>query len=844
MVGQNNRRGNDGNIRGNSKNSLNGREQKEAARVYAPYNFVEFPKNPVYIKDEKEIIGHNVMTEAAEDGEELFSGEINYTLEAMTPVFVDDGTKEHRFCRNAAGKCIIPGSTMRGLIRSHASVLGLGNVRDDIDDYSLMFRDVAGGLDSTRYKTILGTDDDNKNSYRTREHKPSIPKNVCAGYIEKTNEGKFVIYRTELDPIDDSKFAIDSSLGKMNYYTVSEKYIIELYLSKQEKYRESPELFPFSLLIPGMKVRMMNQVKPFRTKEKGIPGIPNNDYIPYNKPISYKLYDDKNISAIKSEDEAGKKDGFKRGVLVSSGYIQKKKVIYVIPEIDHSGDDGSPRIAVELSDEDVRDFKIDYNRREKSLTLKKNSRYSNNKEKVIEYKAFFDLPRETGKKGRKPVFYTLFDGRCYFGFTPRLRLFYDQTVAEGISKNHVKGKTDLVKAIFGYTEAEQRGNHSSEKESIGSRKTRVSFTDAVLSGIEEELPVRYLTLSEPRPTHYLNYLKQSKIGTTYNSVGMELRGTKQYWLHKEANPGAGTEGFNEKLDSAIKPLNKESRFQGKIRFKNLRKHELGLLLWSIRLEEDSWMNLGKAKAYGYGAMRLVSLSAWSIDYRKAYGIPGIQCNRVQETDSVASLFSNPYNELMVDELIDSYKNFIRKYNGNRDIEQLQMIQDFFAMKDSRQIPEPEVTRYMELEQIREQKRAKKQLPLPLPGEVLTFNQGKASIQKGISDNSQSDKKSVGISLTGKTHGQNEKINAIVFLAGYPLSDAQKKKLETMSGLTAVQVKEWPNDENVTRLAREYNGIALPSNVYPTLVKTSKRHCDMVFKAKKTGRIDDGWTEMK
>lgn len=104
MVGQNNRRGNDGNIRGNSKNSLNGREQKEAARVYAPYNFVEFPKNPVYIKDEKEIIGHNVMTEAAEDGEELFSGEINYTLEAMTPVFVDDGTKEHRFCRNAAGK--------------------------------------------------------------------------------------------------------------------------------------------------------------------------------------------------------------------------------------------------------------------------------------------------------------------------------------------------------------------------------------------------------------------------------------------------------------------------------------------------------------------------------------------------------------------------------------------------------------------------------------------------------------------------------------------------------------------------------------------------------------------
>lgn len=844
MLNQNNRKGNGGNNRGNSRNDWG---YQEAAPVFAPYNFVEFPRNPAYIKDEAEIIGHNVMAGNAEDGEELFSGEISYTLEAMTPVFIDDGTKEHRFCRNAEGKCIIPGSSMRGLIRSHAAVLGLGNVRDDIDEYSLMYRNVAAGLDKKRYSDILGASIIKMQNTQGKEYTLSVLKNVRAGYIEKTDKGKFVIYRTEMDPIDGKGYAIDPKLGEINYYTVSERIIIEQYLSKQAKYRDAPDQFPFSFLIPGIKDEMMNQTKHFREEfdRKGnriYQGIPNDAYIPYHKPVAYKLNGNRNISAIKSEDEAGKKNGFRRGELVSTGFMQKKKVIYVIPEIDHSEEDGSARIAVELSDADVRDFRIDYNRRENSIALLKKNPHRKNEKKVREYKSFFDLPRETGKKGRKPVFYILLGGRCYFGFTPRLRLFYDHTVSEGIGIKHVKGKIDLVKAIFGYTKTEVNGRNSAEKEEMNARKTRVSFTDAVQEENEKELPVRYLTLSEPRPTDCLNYLKQSKNGITYNSDGMELRGAKQYWLHKEANPGDGPDSYNDKLDSAINPLDKDSRFRGKIRFKNLRKYELGLLLWSIRLEKDSWMNLGKAKAYGYGAIRLVSLSARSIDYGKAYGISAIYDTTMEETDVAASLFDNPYKNLSVDEMIDSYKSFIRKYNGNRDIELLQMIQDFFAMKDSRQIPEIDVTKYMTLTEFQEQTRTK--TPLPLPREVLKSNPGNNFSQMGISDDSKPGNTNAGVPSTGNKRKLNEKIDKIVFIAGYPLSDVQKQKLEELTGLTAVHVKEWPNDENVTRLSREYSGIAFPSNAYPRLVEISKRFCDKVFKAKKTGRLDDGWTEMR
>lgn len=125
------------------------------ADVFAPYNFISFAKTPAYVKDESRIIGHDKMS-VTEDGEKLYSGEIHYTLEAKTPIFIDDGTQAHRFCKNAEGKYVIPGSTMRGLIRSNATILGLGNVSDDVDDYSLMYRNVASGLNKKRYSEILG----------------------------------------------------------------------------------------------------------------------------------------------------------------------------------------------------------------------------------------------------------------------------------------------------------------------------------------------------------------------------------------------------------------------------------------------------------------------------------------------------------------------------------------------------------------------------------------------------------------------------------------------------------------------------------------------------------------
>ena len=183
---------------------------------------------------------------------------------------------------------------------------------------------------------------------------------------------------------------------------------------------------------------------------------------------------------------------------------------------------------------------------------------------------------------------------------------------------------------------------------------------------------------------------------------MKLRGAKQYWLHKEADPGIKPGEQNAKLDSEINPLQEGSIFQGVIRFKNLRKYELGLLLWSVCLREESWMNLGKGKSYGYGAVKLTDCTLSLIDNSKAYGL-----------NNAADLLSDPYvkkEKKDIEELILAYKQYMSKYNGGRDIETIPLIRDFFAMKNSNRIPDPSMTCYMNLEQFQAQTRYKVALP--------------------------------------------------------------------------------------------------------------------------------------
>lgn len=121
---------------------------------YAPYNFIPFEEDNFVAryKSEEELPKHNVISD------ELYTGCIQYQFECKTPIFVGS-TENGSFCRNADGKFIVPGSTMRGFIRSHTEILGF-SYPEFITDAHYMNRQFASkGSRHKEYMKILKEQD-------------------------------------------------------------------------------------------------------------------------------------------------------------------------------------------------------------------------------------------------------------------------------------------------------------------------------------------------------------------------------------------------------------------------------------------------------------------------------------------------------------------------------------------------------------------------------------------------------------------------------------------------------------------------------------------------------------
>lgn len=620
----------------------------------APYNFVPFSDKVSRI-EQKELTSHAAM----EDG--LYSGEITYTMTAKSPIFVGDGSEN--FYKGIDGVPTIPGSTVRGLIRNNASILGFAAVGDDIDDYSLMYRAVGVRKDNPNketYDTVLGA-----KTIPLGKGSISVLKNVKAGYIKK-EKGKYKIIPTITGPVS-------SLLGEMNYYVVSERLIIENYLKNKEKGKTDDSYsFLFEKDEKGIQGRTQNRTdKHFQKNEfqskgktivqyyqtKGDGGKDwNKSYRPYYEEVAYSISGDKvtGIAAPAKYNVNGKYDH--KGYIVGTGYMQMKKALYVIPEMYEEGNvdtvGGNKKEIIKISESDIKAFQIDFEK-------KKNTLRGNQK--------FYSLPEE---REVKPVFYIQYNGHLYFGFTPRLRLFYDKTIMDGVPVSHKNVELDMVKAIFGYSKG-------------AGYKSRVHFMNAPLVNDKNEEVKKKAVFGEPKASSYNDYLiPENGRAVSYNNRSFKLRGIKQYWLRNALIENLGN--GNEKVMSTFNVLPAGAEFSGKIRFDNLKRSELGLLLWAVRLEEGSRMNIGKGKPLGYGNIdvKIDFLSLW--DNKKAYSLENLSFSPWK--DSTA----------LVDTLIDDYKKDISKKLNISDIMKDATIDTFFKMKKKSAIPDPKNIRYMGL----------------------------------------------------------------------------------------------------------------------------------------------------
>lgn len=162
-------------------------------KVRAPYNFIPL--------SEKILLPYHSMEELPPHDRidpELKTGEIHVTMEAETPVFVGDGSRdEPHFFRGGTGKYMIPGSTVRGMVRENMQILGFGLMRpgEDLEDIQIYFREIASASGSRDdplkkyYCAALGIKQMPMPSGRPK----AIPQLVKSGYLKK-EKGKYKIY--------------------------------------------------------------------------------------------------------------------------------------------------------------------------------------------------------------------------------------------------------------------------------------------------------------------------------------------------------------------------------------------------------------------------------------------------------------------------------------------------------------------------------------------------------------------------------------------------------------------------------------------------------------------------
>lgn len=367
-------------------------------------------------------------------------------------------------------------------------------------------------------------------------------------------------------------------------------------------------------------------------------------------------------------------DGTQKGTLLYTGKAAlKPNPLYLFPEEDKTGE------AVAIPQEDVLSYKADWEKRKNGLRPA----------------SFWKLP-EQGEPA-KPVYYIRRDGHVYFGMSLFLRIGYEHAIADGLPPKYKEltdaGPLDCPSAILGFS----RGRLA--------YRSRVSFGDFVAeAGAREGAPVRMI-LGEPKPGYYPGYLRPAQLQSGvkhYNDDDFRLRGFKQYWL-KDAQKTDVPPG-KEKVGTALCPLPAGTRFHGVVRFKNLSDAELGLLVWSLCLDEGCYQNVGMGKPYGYGRMsvRVERMVEFAPD--DLYG--GSLCPAPsQKTDAAL--------QKAVRDCISAYeREATAALSGakKRPLREMSAIRDFLYMKSA--VQEGGAFGYMDL---REYKNTR--APLPSAGEI-------------------------------------------------------------------------------------------------------------------------------
>lgn len=662
--------------------------------AHAPYNFVPLPEN--IIQADYKIPGHD-----------LYAGNTGYldcTLTTLTPTYIraaldsdffarfgddireimrDDQSREKYsqfFHLDDAQRPIIPGSSLRGMIRELVEIVGHGKMQWVNDVLKVTFRAVAAkGDDPLKlpYDQVLG----------------KFGRNVRAGYLQMINGDWY---------IEPAKMPKDLGLPSQDaYLKVKESQIPSGAISgfvrfNDHKYRPQYHDISFDVRVYSGK----------RGRYVGINGISSD------------------VSAYTN-----------KGVLVCSGNMletatskktspRSTHAIVLIPDERNA--------PLKISRQFIDDYLA-------SLTaFQQDLPFDERVGCLLEGRPVFYVKEgnEAIAFGHSPNFRI----PAWIKGTRQAATPLNLVPKDIGQYCEQKGKEapDLAEAIFGYVREGKKNNCLAGRVFF---TDAISDPEQHNMWLPEEIITPQI-LGGPKPTTFQHYLVQDADRGHDPDMKLQLahygtptpeetiiRGQKLYW-HKQESLTAKEFSEKEEVDwksdtqhTQIKPVAKGVTFHFRVHFENLTDVELGALLWVLDLPDGYYHKIGMGKPLGLGSVDIephLTLSERPSRYKKLLDANGWYVGESKKADFM------PYKQAFEEYILNQYCDG-QELNPIQSLAQVPRVQMLLKMLEWPG-PDPILTRYMKIEPINEYK-DRPVLPDPLSIETLSSEKTQIDIEK-------------------------------------------------------------------------------------------------------------------
>ncbi|SUP43056.1 TIGR03986 family type III CRISPR-associated RAMP protein [Veillonella criceti] len=543
----------------NSKKSVN-KVQEISFEKFAtsPYNFVPLPKkvvvSPLASSEEwKKIVNNNdkVKAQAAyksyvkEYG--CYSGYIDLKITNKSPLYI--GGSDDFASYSPAGVPIIPGSSLRGMVKNIFKILSCSAMRTynknntdgDVADRHLYFRAITSiSLEQNEYSTqhtqayytekLLGAED--KRGKYAKPKSGFLVKIRSSSKDNEATEAKYFIFKG-----DSSRKRISDD---KNYPKIDDIGVIwDKYSSKNDS-----EKTVTCKIITGN----MSGKKHYYTITCNNFSDTNRIEVP--KSVVEDYYADYKLVLGSNTDMVAEKS-------LTEG--NRKRFFLFSKAEKHGGL-----------------FKHDNQEKIQAITGRSD----------IE----FIIPCFYSEENNKVV---------HFGHGHLYRIAYDKSIGEHIPKSINSNVVDFTDAMFGKKEWWASRVFFSDASLEG---------DAKYVCKEAKYPK---ALMSPNPTSHQLYLNQPDKGGEINHWGKSsgIRGYKLYW-HQQISKNYWCSNDQTKFVNGtkkIRPLDWGNKFSGKIYFNELTDLELGALLEVFNQKQSQYyFKIGQGKSIGLGSIMIVT----------------------------------------------------------------------------------------------------------------------------------------------------------------------------------------------------------------------------------------------